>query len=83
MDVPVKERAPRSRLTAPEDPERAVSKREFDEMVADLHGTKPGSAAAAAPPEADPAADATPEDTVMPPEAKKRTPRNRKHGRSR
>ena len=79
VDVPVKEKAPRGRLTAPEDPDRAVSKREFDEMVADLHATPTPTKAATA----DPAADATPEDTVMPDEPKKRTPRNRKHGRSR
>lgn len=35
VDEPKK---PRSRLTAPEDPERAVSGAEFDEMVRDLHG---------------------------------------------
>ncbi len=82
VDVPVKEKAPRSRLTSPEDPERAVSKREFDQMVADLHGT-PAGTPVEAPPETDPTADATPEDTVMPSEPKKRTPRNRKHGRKR
>ena len=35
IDEPKK---PRDRLTAPEDPERAVSGAEFDEMVRDLHG---------------------------------------------
>ncbi|MDP5033655.1 MAG: hypothetical protein NWP31_01800, partial [Solirubrobacteraceae bacterium] len=38
-EVEVEEpKKPRGRLTAPEDPERAVSGAEFDEMVRDLHG---------------------------------------------
>ena len=52
-------------------------------LAATSERQKPGAVPTTAPPEADPAADATPEDTVMPPETKKRTPRNRKHGRSR
>jgi SecD/SecF fusion protein len=65
----------RERLTAPDDPEQGVSREEFDEMVRDLHvepvapgrtATKPKPAPKPAKPKIDPAADATPEDTVMP-----------------
>ncbi|MEA2148270.1 MAG: SecD/SecF fusion protein, partial [Solirubrobacteraceae bacterium] len=95
------------RLTSPDDPEAKVSRSEFDEMVRDLHvdsapprrtavadppvpRTKPRPAPPA--PEQDPAADALPEDVVMPdrPEAgakpKTRSAaarRKGKHGRPR
>jgi SecD/SecF fusion protein len=80
VEVSPKQRARRSdRLTAPDDPERGVSRDEFEEMVRDLHVDPParGSATATKPappkpkpkpkaPEIDPAADALPEDVVMP-----------------
>jgi SecD/SecF fusion protein len=95
-----------TRLTAPDDPEAKVSRSEFDEMVRDLHADPaPRRTAVAdpptprtqaepkpAPPEDDPAADALPEDVVMPdrpdPRAKPKTRstasrRKGKHGRPR
>ncbi|MCX6370660.1 MAG: protein translocase subunit SecD [Solirubrobacterales bacterium] len=85
----------RGRLTAPEDPERAVSGAEFDEMVRDLHDDGSGSVATeeaptkeAVSPEAPAASsgvDALPEDLVLKDDpAKPTTPRrkrNKKHGR--
>lgn len=86
------------RLTAPEDPERAVSKTEFDQMVADIeHETAPSQVAAKtktkererpAPqpaPEADPTADALPEDLVLKDDKrdKPKRSRNKRHGRPR
>jgi len=93
------------RLTAPDDPEAKVSRSEFEDMVRDLHvdpaprrtavadppapRTRP-KPKPAAPPEEDPAADALPEDVVMPdrhdPKPKSRstsTRRKGKHGRPR
>jgi SecD/SecF fusion protein len=96
-----------TRLTAPDDPEAKVSRSEFDEMLRDLHvdpaprrtaGADPPAARTQpkpkpAPPEEDPAADALPEDVVMPdrrePGAAKPKPRSTgsrrkgKHGRPR
>jgi SecD/SecF fusion protein len=80
MDVAPKQRARRrDRLTAPDDPEMQVSREEFEELVRDLHVDPPvGKGGATAtkpkatpkpkpkPPELDPAADALPEDVVMP-----------------
>jgi SecD/SecF fusion protein len=81
VEVEQKKRARRSeRLTAPDDPERGVSREEFEELVRDLHVDPPAggrSASAvkpkpkpkpAAPPKRkiDPSADALPEDVVMP-----------------
>jgi SecD/SecF fusion protein len=83
LDVAPTRRARRSeRLTAPDDPDRQVSKDEFEDMVRDLHVDPPprGAATATRPkpvrpkpaapkparPEPDPTADALPEDTVMP-----------------
>jgi len=79
VEVEQKKRARRSeRLTAPDDPERGVSREEFEELVRDLHVDPPagGRAAsavkpkpkAATPPKRtiDPSADALPEDVVMP-----------------
>jgi SecD/SecF fusion protein len=81
VDVPVKPKAPRGRLTAPEDPDRGVSKAEFDAMVADLHA-EPGAKTAT---EIDPTADASPDEVFLKDEATKKPkskgPRNRKHGR--
>ena len=95
------------RLTAPDDPQRQVSREEFDEMVRDLEvEERPAAAPARRPhrqataveepergavrmPEPEPgdgAADARPEDVVMPDDARRereRRPRNRRHGRPR
>jgi SecD/SecF fusion protein len=85
---------PSRRITTPEDPERGVSKREFDELVADIaHETAPASVAAKTrrkdaepePPTPDPTADAAPEDLVLkdPKGDKPKRPRNKRHGRPR
>jgi SecD/SecF fusion protein len=87
VDVPVAKAPPRKRrLTEPEEPEQ-ISPDEFDELVRELH-----------PEPADPTADATPEEVVMPSASTRRTngdpkpkpkrdkqkrPRNRRHGRAR
>jgi SecD/SecF fusion protein len=86
----------RGRITEPEDPQRGVSKTEFDEMVRDLDVDAPRQRTATAErevepevePEPDPAADLAPEDLVLKDDKAKRTPRpkrprNRRHGRSR
>jgi SecD/SecF fusion protein len=84
----------RSRITEPDDPQRGVSKTEFDEMVRDLDVDAPPQRTATAErevepePEPDPAADLAPEDLVLKDDKAKRTPRpkrprNRRHGRSR
>ena len=79
----------RERLTAPDDPQRGVSREEFDEMVAELDTDPQPRRTAIAEREADPAADASPEDVVMPGEERKpkrekpKKPRNRRHGRAR
>jgi SecD/SecF fusion protein len=79
---------PGRRITQPEDPERGVSKTEFDEMVRDLHVDAPPTATAEREHERDPAADLDPEDLVLKDDKPKRAPktkrpRNRRHGRSR
>src|SRR5207247_1222517 len=87
VDVaPPERKRRRGRLTAPEEPERAVSREEFDEMVRDLHADpRPSRAATAEPepepePEPDTAADLAPEDLVLKddkkPRVKQRRPRN-------
>jgi SecD/SecF fusion protein len=79
----------RGRITAPEDPERGVSKREFDQLVADIsHETAPASVAAKTrkeEPEEDRGADARPEDLVLKDDKrdKPKRPRNKRHGRPR
>jgi SecD/SecF fusion protein len=104
VDVAPKERRRARRgLTAPDDPERTVSREEFDEMVRDISDEiepqerprrqRPPRRATAveepAPPPprpADDAADAEPEDVVMPDDERRdrpRRPRNRRHGRPR
>ena len=91
VDVaPPERKRRRGRLTEPEDPQRAVSRDDFDEMVRDLHpDARPSRAATAEPePEPDAAADLAPEDLVLkddkkPPRVKQRRPRNKKHGRAR
>ena len=96
-EVEIKEsKKPRGRLTEPEDPERAVSGDEFEEMVRDIHGDEAKGAVATEEPEADSAApappslassgaDALPEDLVLKDEPSKptasRRKRNKKHGR--
>ena len=79
---------PRGRLTAPEDPERAVSSEEFSEMVRDLHDDGEVTVTEEEPPEAPAASsglDALPEDLVLKDEPAKpkesRRKRNKKHGR--
>jgi SecD/SecF fusion protein len=100
--APKERRRARRRVTAPDDPERGVSQEEFDEMVRDIsHETKQERSArqrrerrataveeqpTAPPPPADDAADALPEDVVMPSDERRdrpRRPRNRRHGRPR
>ncbi|HEX8207495.1 MAG TPA: protein translocase subunit SecF, partial [Solirubrobacteraceae bacterium] len=48
-------RRPSRRVTAPEDPQRGVSREEFDEMVRDLHADPPPARTAVAEPEPEPA----------------------------
>jgi SecD/SecF fusion protein len=77
---------PGRRVTAPDDPERGVSKREFDEMVRDIsHETEPSPVQTRTEPEEDPAADAAPEDLVLkePKRDKPKRARNKRHGRPR
>jgi SecD/SecF fusion protein len=82
-------RKPRTRLTAPVDPEQTVSRREFEALVRDLHVDELSSAPG-------PTEDLRPEDVVMPKTggieglpggkrtgSKPKRPRNRRHGRSR
>ncbi len=90
---PKRPKGPGRRLTAPEDPERAVSQTEFQQLVADIsHETAPTQVASktrAKPkpkaPEEDPAADALPEDLVLKDNKrdKAKRPRNKRHGRPR
>jgi len=95
MDVEpeVKRRRAEARVTTPDDP-NAVSRAEFEEMVAEIQddvttgfagGAQPAPAAVR-----DPTQDALPEDVVMPKEGngapkrqKPKRPRNKRHGRSR
>lgn len=74
------DRKPRRRLTAPDDPNRAVDPKEWEELVRDLHADAPAA------PERDETADLQPEDLVLKdtpkPRAPKR-PRNTRHGRKR
>jgi SecD/SecF fusion protein len=96
---------PARRVTAPDDPQRQVSREEFDEMVRDLGveeerareraarrqatAVEERAGGAVRMPEPDPAADARPEDVVMPATGKERKERrggrgsNRRHGRPR
>jgi SecD/SecF fusion protein len=84
---------PSQRLTAPEDPERGVSQTEFQQLVADIaHETTPSQVASKTRtkpkpevPEADPAADALPEDLVLKDNKrdKPKRSRNKRHGRPR
>jgi SecD/SecF fusion protein len=70
------------RLTQPDDPQRGVSRDEFDAMVRDLNVDAPRTATATP----DPAADLDSEDLVLkddkPKREKRRGPRNKRHGRS-
>jgi SecD/SecF fusion protein len=87
VDVdPGDRRRARGRLTAPDDPNRQVSREEFDEMVRDLHAEPPPARTAVQEPERAP--DADPSDLYMKDDGKERRnkerkPRNRKHGRPR
>lgn len=83
VDVaPAERKRARRRLTTPDDPQ-SVSREEFDEMVRDLHADAPPAATAVR----DEAADAAPEDVVMPQGddkprgAKPKRPRNKRHGK--
>ncbi|HEX8086645.1 MAG TPA: protein translocase subunit SecD [Solirubrobacteraceae bacterium] len=91
-------RRERRSIIAPDDPQRGVSREEFDEMVRDLHADPPPAqtavkeppAPAPAPkpaPEADPARDADPSELYMKDDAPKRSKSQRKsrrkHGRPR
>jgi SecD/SecF fusion protein len=96
-----RKRTRRGSLVAPEEPGQQLSRDEFQELVRDLDvdseaangGARAGvaqrnpTAAPAATPERDPAADLAPEDLVLKDEPKRREksrrPRNRRHGRSR
>jgi SecD/SecF fusion protein len=92
---PKGKRGPSRRVTAPEDPERGVSKAEFDDMVRDIqHETQAAPVAAKTrtrpepepEPVEDPAADARPEDLVLKDGPKRDRPkrsRNKRHGRPR
>ena len=77
----------RERLTAPDDPNRQVSREEFDEMVRELHVDDAPATTAVRDPEPSPSADAQPEDLVMKDEGKQRDktrkPKNKRHGRPR
>lgn len=82
LDINLERAAPaRGRLTAPETPDRSVSKSEFDEMVRDLHDDVGATKTAEAPPRSA-TADATPEEMYMK-DSKSKRPRNKKHGRPR
>jgi SecD/SecF fusion protein len=83
VDVePKRKKRSERRITEPELPGQAVSASEFQEMVRELH--EPVIA-----PRSDPTADALPEDLVMKDDkpkrdkAKRRQPRNKRHGRAR
>ncbi|CAB4923443.1 unannotated protein [freshwater metagenome] len=80
---PTAPRAPRRRLTSPEDPERSVSREEFAGLVADLGIDD--DAESTAPDEADEAADLRPEDLVLKDDGSRKSTkprrRNRRHGR--
>ncbi len=86
MIAPEKEKVrSTTRLTSPEDPERRVSKAEFDAMVADISDDVGTGARNEPEPEFDPTADASPEDLVMkdPKGPKPKRPKNKRHGRPR
>lgn len=83
---PRPKRRPVPRLIGPEDPERQVSKEEFEQMVRDIaHETE--VAVLPMPEPRRSAEDARPEDLVLKDDKKKREkrkrPRNRRHGRPR
>ncbi len=83
---PERRQRPSRRVTAPEDPERRVSKSEFDAMVQDIqHEVGPTTATRDPESERDSRADATPEDLVMKDDSKskQKRARNKRHGRNR
>lgn len=85
---PMQQRRSRGRLTAPDDPDRNVSREEFDEMVRDLHVDEPAARTAVQErePEAPrPGADASPDELFMKDDKRNggKKPRNKRHGRNR
>jgi len=88
--TPARRRRP-GRLTEAQLPGAGVSPAEFRELVEDLHADRPSPRASKPEPEFDPAADARPEDVVMPKDdrtprprgASKSRARSRRHGRNR
>jgi len=85
---PQPSRRSRGRLTAPDDPDRGVSREEFDEMVRDLHVDQPPARTAVQDPEPEaprPGADASPDDLFMKDDKRNggKKPRNKRHGRNR
>ncbi|HEX2087352.1 MAG TPA: hypothetical protein VHF89_16840, partial [Solirubrobacteraceae bacterium] len=93
---PAAPRRPRRSLTTPDDPQRGVSREEFDEMVRDLHADAPPARTAVRDPEPEPepvpepdlTRDADPSELFMKDDpakrrAKQRKQKNRKHGRPR
>jgi SecD/SecF fusion protein len=88
---PSEPRRPARRLTEPGDPNRGVSRQEFDEMVRDLHADGPAAPTATAgsedeAPARDAGRDLDPEELVLKDDKKRdkpKRPRNRKHGRTR
>ncbi|WP_205698135.1 protein translocase subunit SecD [Conexibacter sp. SYSU D00693] len=87
LEIQLSDDAPRrGRLTSPDDPERRVSQREFQQLVEDIqHETGPQRTATEERPDGR-AADAAPEDLVMKDDKranKPKRPRNKRHGRPR
>lgn len=85
---PEKRKRSSRRLTEPEDPERSVSKEEFDEMVRDVQAETGAASVAVVDDEEsspDSAADLSPEDVVFEedarPEKRARSNKRKKHGR--
>ncbi len=89
IDVEATGRRPRRRLTEPARPDGTIKTGEFRELVRDLHVDTPARPAKPEPePRRDPAADARPEDVVMPAEQRPRgagasKSRGRRRGRPR
>ena len=88
---PESRRRPGRRLTEPEDPERKVSKEEFDEMVRDVQADTPAGAVAVAGQDgedetAEAAKDLSPEEVVFEEDVRAsrpaRRPKGKKHGRN-
>lgn len=87
---PEPRRRSRGRLTSPDDPERGVSREEFDDMVRDLHVDQPPARTAVQEREPEPeppaSADASPDDLFLKDDKRAggtKKPRNKRHGRNR